>query len=116
MRQASFVCAVFLVLANVQVVAQETTGQIHGTVASEDGVPLPGVQVTVENPTVGYTRAVVTQVDGRYRFPALVPATYQVTARLDGFQASKRQVNVDLGRAAAVELSMEVGSCENRVC
>jgi outer membrane receptor protein involved in Fe transport len=90
--------------------AQETTGDVVGRVASQDGAPLPGVTVTIQNAEVGLVRSAVTRGDGTYRFPALAPARYRLTASLDGFQTVQREVEVALGRAATVDLSMQIGS------
>jgi len=115
MRHAFVVCICLFLVATVPAVAQETTGEIFGTVASQDGVPLPGVSVTIENPEVGHSRVAETRDDGGFRFVALAPARYQLTAVLDGFQTMRRQVDVNLGRAVTVDVSMEIGSFENTI-
>jgi len=115
MRHAFVVCICLSLVATVLAVAQETTGEIFGTVASQDGVPLPGVSVTIENPEVGHSRVAETRDDGGFRFVALAPARYQLTAVLDGFQTMRRQVDVNLGRAVTVDVSMEIGSFENTI-
>ena len=115
MKNAAVICVALSLVAVSPIVAQETTGEILGVIASQDGMALPGVQVTVTNSEIGYSRSVLTQKDGGFRFSALRPSRYQVTAMLDGFQTAQRQVNVDLGRTAAANVRMEVGSFENTI-
>lgn len=90
--------------------AQETTGEIVGVARSGDAQPLPGVTVTVENPETGFHHSLVTGSDGSYRLPALRPATYTLTASLDGFKGYRRTVHVDLGSTITVDVTLALGS------
>ena len=65
--------------------AQGTNAAITGIVTDEQGGVLPGVTVTVRNVDTGTVRAVVTEGDGQYRAPALLPGRYDITAELAGF-------------------------------
>ena len=89
---------------------QETTGSITGTVTSEDGLPLPGVAVTVLDPDTGLQLVAVSDGRGFYRLPALPPSVYQVTASLDGFQTYRRDVRVELGRTLSHDIGMVMGA------
>ena len=90
--------------------AQETTGEIVGTVRSTDGQPLPGATVTIEGLDTGFSRAVVAGLDGGYRFQSLPPRTYRLTATLDGFQSYRRNLHVDLGGTVTNPITLAVGS------
>ena len=67
--------------------AQETRGAIEGVVKDASGAILPGA--TVE--ATGAMGVVSTTADasGAYRFPALSPGVYQVTATLQGFKPAR---------------------------
>ena len=65
--------------------AQGTNAAITGIVTDEQGGVLPGVTVTVRNVDTGTVRTVVTEADGQYRAPALLPGRYDITAELAGF-------------------------------
>ncbi len=69
----------------VSAAAQGTNAALSGTVTDDQGGVLPGVTVTVRNADTGTVRTVVTEVDGQYRVPALLPGRYDVTAELAGF-------------------------------
>src|SRR5690349_20627402 len=67
------------------VLGQGAGASIEGVVKDEQGLVLPGVTVTLRNLDSGVTRTSVTEPDGRYRFLALPPARYRLSAELSGF-------------------------------
>ncbi|HVT43150.1 MAG TPA: TonB-dependent receptor [Thermoanaerobaculia bacterium] len=82
-----------------------TTGQIRGTIAGDDGTPLPGVTVTVTNTETGSTRSAVTDSNGEYLVSLLRPGSYRVHAELAGFgEARNDRVTVLLGTASTINL------------
>ena len=68
--------------------AQVQNGVISGTVRDQQGGSLPGATVTLEGQ--GPSRVFVTEADGQYRFLAVPPGTYKVSASLQGFQGIVR--------------------------
>jgi outer membrane receptor protein involved in Fe transport len=115
MKHVGLAFVVFLLAIPSTVAAQGTTGEIRGSVSSSDGVLLSGVQLAIENADVGFSRNTVSRENGAYRFPGLAPASYQLTASLAGFQTTRRQVNVGLGRTASVDLTLNVGSFKETI-
>ncbi len=88
--------------------AQETTGAVNGRVTDAQGLAVPGVTVTLTGPQG--SKSAVTDADGRYNVPLLVPGTYTAKAELQGFKSVQQQnVIVRLGQAIEVQLKMEVG-------
>jgi hypothetical protein len=54
---------------------------VYGTVYDSGGNPLPGVEVSLENPAIGFARNATTGSDGSYTFPEVPPAeNYKLTA------------------------------------
>jgi outer membrane receptor protein involved in Fe transport len=83
--------AALLFCASLPLAAQTTTGRIRGTVSDEQGSTIPGVTVTVASEALlGGTRTALTGETGTYRFTALPPGTYSVTAEMDSFQTESR--------------------------
>jgi outer membrane receptor protein involved in Fe transport len=109
MKRVVAMVGLMTLLCGSPCVAQETTGDIMGTITSEDGVPLGGVTVTAEATDTGLFRSTESNVEGFYRFAALPPARYTVTASLDGFKTLRRELEVDLGRTAAGNITMSLG-------
>src|SRR5574338_306830 len=64
--------------------AQEQRGSIEGTVKGTSGAVLPGATVEARS-TGGAVVTATTDRDGVFRFPALGPGDYDVTASLTGF-------------------------------
>src|SRR3982750_1953597 len=97
------------------VAAQEvTTGSIGGAVTDPQGLPLPGVTVTVTSPQG--PRTLVTDSEGRFFAPFLTPGTYVVRAELSGFKpVEQRNVEVRLGQRAELPLKLEVGGLAETV-
>lgn len=60
---------------------------IEGTVQDSTGAVIPGAKVVLANIATGVTASTQTNAAGYYRFPALGPGTYKVTATLQGFAA-----------------------------
>ncbi|MCK6501524.1 MAG: carboxypeptidase regulatory-like domain-containing protein, partial [Nitrospira sp.] len=92
-------------------VLAQTTGDLAGVVSDGTGAPLPGVAVEIRSSSLIGTRSVVTDGAGRYRFPALPPGTYLVTASLSGFtKVERNNVRVSLGATATVNISLSVST------
>jgi len=114
MKRSLTLLSVFLLLTAGVLLAQRTTGQIEGIVHDPDGLPMPGVSVTVAGPSI--TRSMVTGTRGEFRFPALPPGTYSVTARIVGFKTEIEEgVVVALEQTRQVEFAMKPGQIEEQV-
>jgi Carboxypeptidase regulatory-like domain/TonB dependent receptor-like, beta-barrel len=62
---------------------------ILGAVSDSQGLPLPGVVMTLLNEESGLTRTSVSQVNGTYQFSGLPPGLYDLKATLEGFGESE---------------------------
>ncbi len=89
--------------------AQGISGTITGTVKDAQGGVLPGVTVTLRNQASGVTRTTVTEGDGTYRFPALNPGRFTVTAELSGFSTLEaRDIEITIGLGLTQDFTMQV--------
>src|SRR5678816_3882495 len=80
-------CLTFVCLAMAaRVAAQIGSGALVGTVVDQAGAAVPGTVVTVTAAGTRLTRTVVTDADGNYRVPGLLPGSYQVRIELSGFR------------------------------
>ncbi|MCM3877701.1 MAG: TonB-dependent receptor [Thermoanaerobaculia bacterium] len=94
----------------------QTTGEIEGTLTDTNGGPLPGAAVEIKSASLQGTRTAVTDAAGRFRFPALAPGNYTVTAALSGFgKVERTNVRVGLGATATVLVTMTVSVKEEIV-
>ncbi|MEJ2110156.1 MAG: TonB-dependent receptor, partial [Acidobacteriota bacterium] len=105
-----------VVLFNLQVFGQETTGSIVGNVTDQSGAVMPGVTVIIENQDTGQKITVFSDSDGTYRSLELDPGRYSTAFELEGFARKEiRDVVVLLGRTSRVNASLEVGEIEQSI-
>jgi len=81
--RAVVVAALLLLVTGGAAMAQLQSGNLYGTVKDvKNGSPLPGVTVTLTG--VGAPQVQVTNAQGQFRFLSLAPATYSLSAQLEG--------------------------------
>jgi hypothetical protein len=110
--------ALSLFLLNPSLYSQsKENGAFEGKIIIADGQALPGVTVTAINTSgAGAKRMTVTDENGRFRFPALLPGVYDLEAQLDGFQTAKREgIRLMVGTTLTVDFSMNLGKIEEKV-
>jgi hypothetical protein len=96
--------------------AQQGTTDLRGRVVDSQGGALPGVTVTVRNQATGMFRETVSSEDGSFIASSLVPGTYEASAALQGFKKfNRRDLILEVGKTATIEVKMEVGSFEETV-
>ncbi len=87
------------------------SGDIKGTASDASGAVLPKVKVTVAETEKGLRRSVMTDEKGQYRVAGLLPATYDVSAELSGFQSEVRKgIVVTVGQTVVVDFQMNVSA------
>lgn len=96
--------------------AQGGSAQIAGVVRDEQGGVLPGVAVTLRNQDTGVSRTATTEVDGRYRFPALAPGRYTLRSELSGFATVEMpDLTVTIGLDLIRDIGMKIQSVAETV-
>ncbi|HVO11926.1 MAG TPA: TonB-dependent receptor [Vicinamibacteria bacterium] len=89
--------------------AQEQRGSITGIVRDSQGGALVGASVVAKS-AAGASVEVVTDGTGNYRFVALNPGQYEVTAALSGFAPHKvANIELLLGQVLTVNLTLKPG-------
>ncbi|MFQ6037674.1 MAG: carboxypeptidase-like regulatory domain-containing protein, partial [Candidatus Aminicenantales bacterium] len=114
MKKAWLIAAVLL-LACAFVSAQEF-GSIKGKVVDQEGVPLPGVSVTLTGSKIT-TMSTVSSEGGNFRFLSLpVADDYILKCELSGFKTVTRQnLNVSYGRDVVLTITMEQTTLEEEI-
>lgn len=103
-----FLLAIFLWFLAAAGVSAQTTSTIEGSVSDATGSRVPGAQVRVSSPLLAVERTTVTNNEGLYRFPALPPGSYKVTATFAGFRESPYDVELPLNRTISLDIMLEV--------
>jgi len=117
MRSLRTCAALFAVLLlALPAVAQEQTGSIQGVVKDSSGAVLPGVTVEARSPSAVGVSSAVTDSNGNYRFPALPPGTYEVSASLQSFVPVKvSDAVVTLGKQLTIDLTLKLAGVSESV-
>ena len=110
--------ALLIVLAAANAAAQR--GQeagLGGTITDATGAVLAGVQVTVSSPQlIGGPQIAATDDRGLYRFPALLPGVYDLSASHPGFERVQRSsIEIPVGFVLTVDLRLRITPVESRV-
>jgi hypothetical protein len=96
--------------------AQQGTSEVRGRVVDAQGSAMPGVTVTIRNQDTGMVRETLSSDNGAFIATALVPGRYEVSAVLQGFKKfSRRDLQLEVGRTADIDVAMEVGVMEEVV-
>jgi len=91
--------------------AQLASGSITGVVTDPSGAAISGAKITVTNVAQGVSTTTVTNADGVYNVPHLIPGTYAVKADMTGFETALRSgLTLAIGQVAQVDIKMTIGS------
>jgi len=96
--------------------AQTTTsGALAGVVADQSNALLPDADVEIRDNAKGTTKSTKTDREGVYRFFFLAPATYTLTVTRAGFREEKRTVDVLLGPAVSVNVTLQIAKSRSEI-
>jgi hypothetical protein len=112
--QSRFLC--LFLLAALAAFAQINTTTMDGTVTDPQGALIPRADVTVTNSATGQAIRTVTDERGHWAVPSLPTSTYSVAISAPGFKkVEKRDVKLDAGIPATVNVVLEVGTVSETV-
>ncbi len=109
------VLALLALVAASPTFAQGTTGAIEGKVTDDQGLALPGANVTATRPSTGFTRSTVTDANGVFRLPGLLVGAYTVKVELTGFAPSLHSVIVNVAATTTPDVRMKVAGQTEQV-
>jgi hypothetical protein len=112
-----FVVVLIVLSVAASATAQIQTGSILVKAVDQQGAVMPGVTITISSPVlVSGSMSGVTDAAGTYRFPSLVPGTYQVKLELSGFSTLVREgIVVLVGQTTPIEQAMKVATLAETV-
>jgi hypothetical protein len=111
MRKSIIFLAASLALVfslSLGIFAQQTAGEVQGTVTDSAGAVIPGASVTVTGVNVGFNRTVQSDKDGVYQLTQVPVGIYKVSiAAIQGFPAqTKENVQVSLNNKTILDFTM----------
>jgi len=88
-----------------------TSGEIRGIVTDPTGAVVPRASISAVETARGEQLTVNTDNGGNYRFASLAPASYDVTAKIQGFQTEVvRGIVVTVGQITVVDIHLKVAT------
>jgi hypothetical protein len=115
MKRFVLLLATVLLTVGISAFAQDTAN-VNGTVQDKSGAVIPGAKVTVENPSKGYTRNLVSDSAGYYSISAVPIGDYVITAEAPGFEKLVRSgITLGVGQSQRVDMQMTVGQVTQEV-
>lgn len=98
------------------VFAQTGYAVVSGQLADATGAVIPGVSISARNVNTNVALDVTSNAMGYYTFANLIPGTYSITARFQGFKDLERAgIVLRVGDHVSLDLVMEVGGGAERV-
>jgi hypothetical protein len=94
---------------------QSNYGVVTGTVTDAQHLPVAGAAVQLTAASTGAIRRVVTNQQGLFEAPALLPDDYELKTEATGFAAATQSVRLEVGQKLAVEISLKVGEIKGGV-
>src|SRR5215472_6236052 len=111
MRKGFRVSLVLVCLvAAIAVRAQSNYGVISGSVLDAQRLPIAGATIELTAASTGAVRRVVTNQQGIFEAPALLPDEYELKTQAAGFAAATQSVRLEVGQKLAVEVALAVGA------
>jgi hypothetical protein len=95
---------------------QESRGTIIGRVTDSTRAIIPGVRVRAVNMATNAGSSTLTNQNGNFELPYLLPGVYRVTAEAPGFKAAVRdKIELRVSDRLALDLVLEIGEVTESV-
>ncbi len=89
---------------------QSNYAVLTGAVTDPQHLPVAGAAVELTAASTGATRRVVTNQQGRFEAPALLPDDYELKVEASGLATAKQSLRLEVGQKLALEITLMVGS------
>ena len=97
------------------VFGQSNYAVLTGAVSDSQHLPVVGAAVELTAASTGAIRRVITNQQGLFEAPALLPDDYELKVNASGFAAAKQTLRLEVGQKLAVEITLKVGSVSEGV-
>jgi hypothetical protein len=116
MMRISCLTCVLIVLASVNLSAQQITGNIHGTVSDPSGAVVQGALVTARQTETGLRRSAISDRNGAYLIVELPVGHYMMEVVAKGFQKYLQDgISLDVNETATVTVHLQIGADTQQV-
>jgi hypothetical protein len=116
-KSVAFVLAVLSVMAltSLNMLGQATSGNLVGTVFDASGAAVVGADVEVTNVATNAVTRSKTNGTGEYRADNLLPGTYRVSVKAQGFKAFAQTTDVQLNTTGTINVTLTPGAATETV-
>jgi hypothetical protein len=115
MTRKALCCIPLLLLSAISLFGQ-ASASLNGRVTDPQGNPVAGAAVMVTNAGGGVARNTVTNGDGLYNVPSLVPGNYNIKVTAQGFSTTETNgVELLTGSNFSVDTQMSLGTLQQTV-
>jgi len=116
-RFVAFVLAVLSVLAlsSLNMLGQDISGNLVGTVIDATGAAVVGADVEATNVATNVVTRTKTNGTGEYRIDNLLPGTYRVAVRAQGFKGFAQTADVQLNKTGTINVTLTPGAATETV-
>jgi Carboxypeptidase regulatory-like domain len=117
-RRALRILSALAAFASLAAVAFAQVGdaELAGIVTDPSGTAVAAVKLSLTNEDSGVNRSVVTDAEGRYRFPALAPGKYSLKTEAPGFRSeSVTGIVLNVGTHLDKDVALTVGNVQEQV-
>jgi hypothetical protein len=106
---------VFLLIFFARTSYAQYSGNVEGVVSDASGAAVSGATVGLRNVDTGVTANATTGDAGNYRFNALPPGNYVVSASKSGFKTAEVKLTLTTGQLEAINVVLAVSSVTSNV-
>jgi hypothetical protein len=109
-------CIIPLSLLSAISLFGQASANLNGRVTDPRGGALTGVAVTVINTAGGLARDTVTNSEGLYNVPSLVPGVYKIKVMAQGFSTAETNgIELLTGSSLSVDIHMSLGAVQQTI-
>ena len=109
-------CVLLMLLAlGIPVCAQSNYATLTGTVTDVQQLPVAGATVELTAAGTGAVRRAVTNQQGIFDAPALLPDEYELKIEANGFAITRQTIRLEVGQKSALNITLKVGTVNEGV-
>jgi hypothetical protein len=105
----------FVLGTSLPAFGQSNFGVVTGAVTDAQHLPVAGAAIQLTAASTGAIRRVVTNQQGLFDAPALLPDDYELRTEAQGFAVARQSVRLEVGQKLAVEIILNVGGIKEGV-
>jgi hypothetical protein len=110
-------CCVLLLLLVLVIpaIGQSNYATLTGTVTDAQQLPVAGATIELTAASTGAVRRVVTNQQGLFEVPALLPDEYELKIEATGFAVARQNLRLEVGQKSALNITLSVGTLNEGV-